>query len=53
VGLAIEIRRERKERRMKHFKDIKEKCLVPLFRRLDNLKKEFTFGESGLSGSRV
>jgi len=52
VGLAIEIRRERKERRTKHFKDIKEKCLVPLFRRLDNLKKEFTFGESGLSGSR-
>jgi hypothetical protein len=52
VGLLIEIRRERKERRMKHFKDIKEKCLEPLFGKLDDLKKEFTFGESGPSWSR-
>jgi len=37
---------------MKHFKDIKEKCLEPLFRKLDDLKKEFTFGESGPSWSR-
>jgi len=37
---------------MKHFKDIKEKCLEPLFGKLDDLKKEFTFGESGPSWSR-
>jgi hypothetical protein len=47
VGLLIEIRRERKERRMKHFKGIKENCLGPLFGELSRLKeKHFTLKES-------
>jgi hypothetical protein len=38
---------EEKERRMKHFKDIKEKCLEPLFGELGRLKeKHFTLKES-------
>ena len=46
-GILVEWWREERKLREKHFEDIKEMCLDPLLQKLDDLKREFVFGESG------
>jgi len=47
IGLLIEQWREGIRLRMKHFEDIKHKCLEPIRDELCRLRKYFDFGEGG------
>jgi hypothetical protein len=45
VGLWVENRRRRNERRERHFQELKERCLKPLRKELRNLCEHFEFEE--------